>query len=191
MNEVQQSNSPPTRPYESNNNQQPANLMPLNNVNLGFPNIFQSNEFMSEVNQLPVASFNNEKQAGNGPSPNPNLMERAKQLSQLKMDVQFNNNHTNGINKSVNGTKNELPNNQATVKQPNIEEMSLNELKDECRRRKLLVTGNKQKLMDRIKASISSSQINVKSPDSGVNMDNSPSFLPSNSFKFNSISHSF
>jgi len=43
---------------------------------------------------------------------------------------------------------------------PNIEEMSLNELKEECRRRKLLVTGNKQKLIDRIRTSMTSQLLN-------------------------------
>jgi len=63
---------------------------------------------------------------------------------------------------------------------PNIEEMSLNELKEECRRRKLLVTGNKQKLIDRIRTSMTSQLLNgVKSPDSGVNMDSSPNFISS------------
>lgn len=58
--------------------------------------------------------------------------------------------------------------------------MSLNELKEECRRRKLGVTGNKQKLIERIKSSMalpSHPQLNgVKSPDSGVNMDSSSSY---------------
>ena len=68
----------------------------------------------------------------------------------------------------------------------NIEDMSLNELKEECRRRKLLVTGNKQKLIERIKMSMNGSinhllqHSGIKSPDSGVNMDSSPSFIPSN-----------
>jgi hypothetical protein len=62
-----------------------------------------------------------------------------------------------------------------------IDDMSLSELKEECRNRKLLVTGNKQKLIDRIKAHINSfSNIKgVKSPDSGVNMDSSPSLISS------------
>ena len=69
----------------------------------------------------------------------------------------------------------------------NIEDMSLSVLKEECRRRKLLVTGNKQKLIDRIRASsvsLLTSQVNgVKSPDSGVNMDSSPSFTSSKHYK--------
>ena len=66
--------------------------------------------------------------------------------------------------------------NQSSVKS-SIDEMSLNELKEECRRKKLGVTGNKQKLIDRLKSSISGQSSNgVKSPDSGVNMDSSSSF---------------
>ena len=80
--------------------------------------------------------------------------------------------------------------NSNNSKQLNVEEMSLNELKEECRRRKLLVTGNKQKLIDRIKLNMGNSaqpkptqqqqqQSIIKSPDSGVNMDSSPSFVSS------------
>ncbi len=77
--------------------------------------------------------------------------------------------------------------------QTNIEDMTMSELKEECRRRRLHVTGNKPKLIERIKMNSnnvklptpeSSSQNGyhdttqslqlVKSPDSGVNMDGSP-----------------
>jgi hypothetical protein len=76
-------------------------------------------------------------------------------------------------------------------KTTNIEEMTMSELKAECRRRKLHVTGNKQKLVERIKTSLNSSSSTtiqqqqqqqttlqvVKSPDSGVgNMEYSPTF---------------
>ena len=80
--------------------------------------------------------------------------------------------------------------NKIESKLTNVDEMSLNELKEECRRRKLLVTGNKQKLIDRIKASLnghSSNQLllsGIKSPDSGVNMDSSPSFISSKFLNF-------
>ena len=59
-----------------------------------------------------------------------------------------------------------------------IEEMTMNELKEECRRRKLNVSGNKPKLIERIKASQQTAAFQVvKSPDSGVgNMEYSPSF---------------
>jgi hypothetical protein len=76
-----------------------------------------------------------------------------------------------------------------------IEDMNMNELKEECRRRRLHVTGNKQKLIDRLKTNsniLLSNENNikqndlqqtqqqqhvqvVKSPNSGVNMDCSPS----------------
>ena len=64
----------------------------------------------------------------------------------------------------------------------NFEEMSLNELKEECRKRKLTVTGTKQKLIERLRSSITLPKTNptsVKSPDSGVNMDGSPGFFSS------------
>jgi hypothetical protein len=84
----------------------------------------------------------------------------------------------------------------------NLEEMSVNQLREECIKRKLPKTGVKQKLIDRLKANLMSQQLQqssksigsdsqlssnsqirhsnltiVKSPDSGVNMDGSPSFV--------------
>jgi hypothetical protein len=82
-----------------------------------------------------------------------------------------------------------------------LEEMSLNELREECIRRNLPKSGRpKQKLIERIRehmlksnnyqiqfisqqSSDSQQQYNrqlsvTKSPDSGVNMDGSPSFMP-------------
>ncbi len=84
---------------------------------------------------------------------------------------------------------------ESSKTQAKIDEMTMNELKDECRRRRLHVTGNKQKLIERLKTNTnnvkpvhndqSNKQTNgsqdqvqtlqfVKSPDSGVNMDSSP-----------------
>ena len=66
----------------------------------------------------------------------------------------------------------------------NLEEMSVSRLREECMRRKLPKTGVKQKLIERLKnsnsqlqrqQSIASTASTVKSPDSGVNLDVSPS----------------
>lgn len=60
----------------------------------------------------------------------------------------------------------------------NLEEMSVNKLREECSKRKLSKSGVKQKLVDRLKeyAKKELSKQVIKSPDSGVNLDNSPSF---------------
>ncbi|RNA01158.1 MKL myocardin 2 isoform X1 [Brachionus plicatilis] len=60
----------------------------------------------------------------------------------------------------------------------NLEEMSVNKLREECSKRKLSKSGVKQKLIDRLKeyAKKELSKQVIKSPDSGVNLDNSPSF---------------
>ena len=65
--------------------------------------------------------------------------------------------------------------------------MSVNELKEECMRRKLTKSGTKPKLIERLREHILSSQngeqhlqrqqSSAKSPDSGVNLDSSPSFM--------------
>lgn len=66
----------------------------------------------------------------------------------------------------------------------------MNELKEECMRRKLTKSGTKPKLIERLREHILSSQSSgeqqahlqrqqssAKSPDSGVNLDSSPSFM--------------
>ena len=85
----------------------------------------------------------------------------------------------------------------ARTKPLSLEEMSLNELREECVKRNLPKSGRpKQKLVDRIKEHMLKSnnytiqsnaqtdpqlfirqQSATKSPDSGVNMDGSPSFM--------------
>lgn len=58
----------------------------------------------------------------------------------------------------------------------NLEEMSVNKLREECSKRKLSKSGVKQKLIDRLKEHRKkelSKQV-IKSPDSGINLENSP-----------------
>ncbi len=68
-----------------------------------------------------------------------------------------------------------------------LETMTMNQLRDECVKRRLPKNGIKQKLIERLKGFLAyqhqqhqniQQQINhIKSPDSGVNMDSSPSFV--------------
>ena len=83
----------------------------------------------------------------------------------------------------------------------NLEEMSVSRLREECMRRKLPKTGVKQKLIERLKnsnsqlqrqQSIASTASTVKSPDSGVNLDVSPSLqscIYSNLYVFKRIGY--
>lgn len=98
---------------------------------------------------------------------------------------------------------------KATNRPLSLEEMSLNELREECAKRNLPKSGRpKQKLIERIREHMIKSnnyqiQPNLqtsdlqqnfnrqlsatKSPDSGVNMDGSPSFMPCKKICFHNL----
>lgn len=136
------------------------------------------NLFQAKNNYLPI---NDHPTQGHQQPENPN------QAANLTVDST-----SNQIQENLNTKTDQTQTNKTEIK-TNIEEMSLNELKEECRRRKLGVTGNKQKLIERIKSSMalpSHPQLNgVKSPDSGVNMDSSCSFGSKDQNLNNSVSN--
>ena len=93
-------------------------------------------------------------------------------------------NNNSGTNIQQHLISTSIPQAATTVKSSNIDEMTWKELKDECKRRSLGVSGSKQKLLERLKSSLTITKKTaatttlqiVKSPDSGVgNMDYSPS----------------
>ena len=190
------------QPIETgNSNQQSIQLLPLNNIQMlgNIRNIFQTN-----YTPISIPSFdnnmntNNENVVKNLPnetinSTNPSSLHRSTSVSSDTQKRNLNQNQQQQIkpvnicNQQINGQPLKVDNMETqsnnVAKTTGIDEMNLNELKDECRRRKLLVTGNKQKLVDRIKSNINSTHINgIKSPDSGVNLDSSPSILSSKYF---------
>lgn len=200
---------------QANSNQQSIQLVSINDLQSldNLQNIFQTN--FLPVNSITVASsdlLNSERVVNTPPLTQPSVSmdttnpSLAMPCSNIGTEQAVNSNKQNSnissnqinqpmSNQSKSSTKNESiktePNQCNLSAKTNIEEMSLNELKEECRRRKLLVTGNKQKLIDRIKSNthlnVPNQISSIKSPDSGVNMDSSPSITSIDQSPCNSI----
>ncbi len=160
----------------ANNNQTSIQLMPIQDLDMlgNLQDIFQPSAYVTNNNDsvqvqqqsIPTVSSNVLLQPPVS-EPEPSVVSKPQETILGAQQQQI----PSTVAKSI------------SLSSPNIEEMSLNELKEECRRRKLLVTGNKQKLIDRIRTSRNSYHINgVKSPDSGVYMDSSPSLISSKAF---------
>lgn len=189
---LQQQSILPIETCNSNHHQQQSiHLLPLNNIQMlgNIQNIFQTN-----YTPVSIASFDNmnknienvgdnlKNEPTSSNSRNPSSDSNGFALSSLnqQQQVKINSKVSNNFSQHGLTPKIESMETPTVAKTNGIDEMNLNELKEECRRRKLLVTGNKQKLIDRIKSNISSMQASgIKSPDSGVNLDSSPSIISS------------
>ena len=111
------------------------------------------------------------------------------QQTQLTAPISIQNSSVNSNNLSINTSQCKQTafdkNGTSGEGLASLEEMSVNQLREECARRKLPKNGVKQKLIDRLKSNLMHQQTNgaaaaavtVKSPDSGINMDSSPSFM--------------
>lgn len=136
---------------ESSNNfaasNQPIQLVPIGDVQL-------LENFQSLINNglVPIRTISLLNNADKIPSP----VFNSESMVKIGTDLQ--------TTKEVNGL--------------NLEEMSVSKLREECSKRKLSKSGVKQKLIDRLKE-YGKKELNkqvTKSPDSGVNLENSPSF---------------
>lgn len=90
----------------------------------------------------------------------------------------------NTNHESANAPKTTTATNSSSLTELSLDTMSVNQLREECTKRNLPKNGVKQKLIERLKSHLGQQQVIVsaivKSPDSGVNMDGSPSFLSCN-----------